>query len=85
MLGFLIVFMPAFLVKQVPSGIVGSATGLSTFGSQLAGLITPLVIGVLVDAFKGSFVAAFAYLIVFALVSVVCFALLKAGPEKSTS
>jgi sugar phosphate permease len=82
MIGFLIVFMPAFLVKHVPSDVVGSATGLSTFGSQLAGLVTPVVIGVLVDAFKGSFVAAFGYLIAFALVSVVCFAVLKPRQEK---
>jgi MFS family permease len=85
MIGFLIVFMPAFLVKQVPSDVVGSATGLSTFGSQLAGLVTPLVIGVLVDAFKGSFVAAFGYLIVFALVSIVCFAVLKPQQAKAAS
>jgi MFS family permease len=76
-LGFLLAFVPAFLVKQVPAAIVGSATGLSSFGAQLAGFVTPLVIGVLVDAFKGSFAAAFGYLIIFALVSVVCFVLLR--------
>jgi sugar phosphate permease len=83
MIGFLIVFMPAFLVKQVPTEVVGSATGLSTFGSQLAGLITPLVIGLLVDAFKGSFIAAFGYLILFAIVSIVCFAILRPRQNKA--
>jgi len=85
MLGFLIVFMPAFLVKQVPTGVMGSAAGLSTFGSQLAGLVTPLLIGILVDAFHGSFVAAFAYLILFALVSVVCFILLRPRQETAAA
>jgi len=81
LLGSLIVFMPAFLVKQVPSNVMGSAGSLSTFGSQLAGLVTPFVIGVLVDAFHGSFIAAFGFMIVFAIVSMVCFALLKGREE----
>jgi hypothetical protein len=47
--------------------------------------VTPLIIGVLVDLFHGSFVAAFAYLIVFALIALVCFAILKPSKEARSS
>jgi MFS family permease len=76
-LGFLLTFMPAYLVKQVPADVVGSASGIMNFGSQLAGLGTPLVIGLLIDAFKGSFVGAFSYLILFAVILIAAFLVLK--------
>jgi MFS family permease len=76
-LGFLLSFLPAFLVKQVPAAVVGSASGIMNFGSQLAGLGTPLIIGILVDIFKGSFFAAFCYLIAFAIILIGAFLTLK--------
>ena len=76
-IGFLLTFIPAFMVKQVPDEVVGSASGIMNFGSQLAGLGTPLIIGVLIDAFKGSYFAAFCYLILFALVLIGAFLALR--------
>lgn len=80
-LGFLVPYMPTVLMKAIPSKVAGSAIGIVNVAAQLGGLLTPLVIGVLVDLFKGSFVAAFAYLILFALVALVCFAILKPSKE----
>ena len=76
-IGFLLTFIPAFMVKQVPDEVVGSASGIMNFGSQLAGLGTPLIIGLLIDAFKGSYFAAFCYLIFFALILIGAFLTLK--------
>lgn len=76
-LGFIVPYMPTVLMKRLPSSVAGSAIGLVNFAAQLGGLVTPLVIGVLVDLFKGLFIAAFGYLIVFALVAFVLFTFLK--------
>jgi MFS family permease len=81
MLGYLIPYMPTVLMKVVPTKVSGSAIGIVNVAAQLGGLTTPLIIGVLVDLFKGSFVAAFAYLIFFAVVSLVCFMILKPSED----
>jgi MFS family permease len=85
MLGYLVPYMPTVLMKGVPTDIVGSAIGIVNVAAQLGGLVTPLVIGVLVDLFKGSFIAAFAYLIVFAVAALVCFAILKPSQDNRAS
>lgn len=85
MLGFLVPYMPTVLMKAVPAKVSGSAIGIVNVAAQLGGLVTPLIIGVLVDLFKGSFIAAFAYLIAFAVIALVCFAILKPKKEAGTS
>jgi sugar phosphate permease len=85
MLGFTVPYMPTVLMKCVPADVTGSAIGIVNVAAQLGGLVTPLVIGVLVDLFKGSFVAAFAYLIVFAVVSLICFCLLNPSQDNRAS
>jgi MFS family permease len=85
MLGFLVPYMPTVLMKCVPASVAGSAIGIVNVAAQLGGLVTPLVIGILVDLFKGSFVAAFAYLIVFAVVSLICFVILKPSQDSRAS
>ena len=54
------------VLKNLPSSVAGSGMGLVNTGGQLAGFITPLAIGFIVDAFNGSFNAAFWMLIAFA-------------------
>lgn len=61
--GFTVVYLPTKVIKTMPSDIVGSANGFVNFGGQAAGLIAPVIIGLIVDATKGSFSAAFMYLI----------------------
>jgi sugar phosphate permease len=85
MLGFLVPYMPTVLMKGVPAKVSGSAIGIVNVAAQLGGLATPLVIGVLVDLFKGSFVAAFAYLIAFAVIALVCFIILKPSQDSRAS
>ncbi|KAB2330758.1 MFS transporter [Cytobacillus depressus] len=70
---FIIIFLPTNVLKTVPSQIVGSAMGFVSFGGQLAGFITPIAIGFIVELSDGSFDAAFWLLIGFAIVCMLSF------------
>lgn len=70
-ISFVIILLPAVVLKNLPSSVVGSGMGLVNTGGQLAGFITPLAIGFIVEAFNGSFNAAFWMLIVFAFICAV--------------
>lgn len=77
---FVITLLPAIVLKKFPSTITGSAMGLANTGGQLAGFVTPMAIGFMVDAFNGSYDAAFWMLIVFAVICIV--ALLTLNDQK---
>ncbi|MFI5803671.1 MFS transporter [Streptomyces sp. NPDC051561] len=64
-------YMPIFAVpmRSLPAEQMGVATGIIIFGGQLAGVVAPTVMGVLADAF--SFQAAFAFLVLGAVVAAV--------------
>lgn len=79
-ISFVIILLPSLILKNLPSSIAGTGMGLVNTGGQLAGFVTPLVIGFIVDAFKGSYNAAFWMLIVFAFVCAV--ALITINYEK---
>ncbi|WP_409272817.1 MFS transporter [Neobacillus sp. SCS-31] len=70
-ISFVIILLPAIVLKNMPSSVAGSSMGLVNTGGQLAGFLTPLAIGFIVDAFKGSFNAAFWMLIAFAFICAV--------------
>ena len=53
----------AIVLKIVTGNIAGSATMIVNMGGQVAGFISPVVMGYLVSVFNGSFNAAFYYLI----------------------
>jgi MFS family permease len=53
----------ALPMKILPGKIVGSAGGLINLGGQSAGFIAPLLIGLMISAFDGSYDAAFWFLI----------------------
>lgn len=79
-ISFVIIMLPSVVLKNLPSHVTGTGMGIVNTGGQLAGFITPLAIGFVVDAFNGSFDAAFWMLIAF---SVVCIgALLTMNYEK---
>ena len=67
---FVAILLPAIVLKNLPTSVAGSGMGLVNTGGQLAGLVTPLAIGLIVDIF-GSFNAAFWMLIVFAFICAV--------------
>lgn len=92
-ISFVIILLPAVVLKNLPSSVAGSSMGLVNTGGQLAGFITPLAIGFIVDAFNGSFNAAFWMLIAFAVICAVALVtmnyekgdLLKKNQNVSTS
>jgi sugar phosphate permease len=53
----------AIVLKIVTGNIAGSATMIVNMGGQVAGFISPVVMGYLVSLFNGSFNAVFYYLI----------------------
>ena len=79
-IAFVITLLPAIVLKQLPSSVTGTAMGIANTGGQLAGFVTPMAIGFIVDAFNGSFNAAFWMLIGFAIVCIV--ALLTLSDKK---
>ncbi|WP_310831643.1 MFS transporter [Paenibacillus pedocola] len=70
-LAFVLILLPAIVLKKIPAASTGSAMGMVNTGGQLAGFIAPMAIGFMVDAFKGSYEAAFWMLIGFTLVCTV--------------
>jgi MFS transporter, ACS family, glucarate transporter len=76
------VTLPTILAKNLPSEVIGKASGFVNTGAQLAGFLTPTAMGIAVDAAKGSFLSAFEYMIVFALVSAVAVFFIREKKEE---
>ena len=70
-ISFVSLLLPSIILKSLPTTVTGSAMGFANTGGQLAGFITPMAIGFMVDAFDGSFKAAFWMLIGFAVLCIV--------------
>lgn len=71
---FMFLAMAAFwglVMDTIPSHIMGSSSGTVNFGGQVAGFISPFVMGYLIDAGKGSFDTAFIFLIAAVVASAV--------------
>jgi len=81
-IAFVITLLTVIVLKKLPSSITGSAMGIANTGGQLAGFVTPMAIGFMVDAFNGSFDAAFWMLIGFALICIV--SLVTLNDQKGT-
>ncbi|MGM0919602.1 MAG: MFS transporter [Bacillota bacterium] len=63
--------------------VIGSAIGLVTFGSVFAGFIAPIIMGVLITAFKGSYIGAFTFLTICVCISILIGLTLKNDLEFS--
>ncbi|USG65066.1 MFS transporter [Brevibacillus ruminantium] len=74
---FVTILLGAYPVKKFATHIIGSVQGVINFGAQLAGLITPMAIGFIVDAFHGSFEMAFWFMIAFDLICMLSFLILR--------
>ncbi|MFS0576463.1 MFS transporter [Sporosarcina sp. 179-K 3D1 HS] len=70
-ISFVILLLPAIILKRLPSSVVGTSMGIANTGGQLAGFITPLAIGFIVQTFNGSYNAAFWMLIIFAVICMI--------------
>jgi MFS family permease len=69
-------------LKVLPTSVMGSAAGMVNFGGQVAGFISPMVMGFLITAFNGSYDAAFWFLILSSAISVI--ACLTLGDAKKS-
>ncbi|MBP2658317.1 MAG: major facilitator superfamily 1 [Firmicutes bacterium] len=69
---FMFIAFAAFwglVVDSIPPAIMGSSSGTVNFGGQVAGFISPFVMGYLIDLNGGSFDMAFIFLIIAAIAS----------------
>lgn len=57
------------VIDYIPPEIMGASSGTVNFGGQVAGFISPFVMGYLIDINQGSFGLAFVFLIAAAVVS----------------
>lgn len=55
------------VIDAIPPAIMGASSGTVNFGGQVAGFISPFVMGYLIDTNQGSFDLAFMFLIVAAI------------------
>ncbi len=69
---FVIAVISSIGVKRLPSSIVGVSMGFVNTGGQLAGIVSPILIGWLLDT-TGSYYVAFFSLIIFTLISATTF------------
>jgi hypothetical protein len=63
---FMFIAFAAFwgmVIDAFPAHIMGSGSATVNFGGQVAGFISPFVMGYLIDQAKGSFNGAFVFLI----------------------
>lgn len=65
---FICVLLPVMLIKQFSSSLVGTAMGVINTGGQLAGFVSPMAIGLLVEKFNGDFNVVVWMLIIFSIV-----------------
>lgn len=63
LVGFIGASVFTMLLKHVPGEIIGSSTGLVNFGGQFAGVVSPAVMGYLIQRFNGSYDEALWYMI----------------------
>lgn len=82
MLSFNIILITSVPLKILPEAVVGTANGFINTGAQFAGVLTPMLIGFLVEAFGGSYSPAFAMLIGFTIVCAVSLFMIR--PTKQT-
>lgn len=67
------VIINSLIMKQFPTEVTGSVVGFVNFGSQAGSFTAPFIIGLIVDANKGSFDTIFLFLASIAVISIVAF------------
>lgn len=58
-------------LKYFSHDVIGTATGFMYFGGQLAGAISPSVMGFIISLFNGSYSAAFMFLMVMVIIPII--------------
>ncbi len=72
------------VIDSFPAHIMGSSSATVNFGGQVAGFISPFVMGYLIDKSGGSFDTAFIFLIIAMLGSILVTLTVKKQPSLST-
>ncbi|HWR38697.1 MAG TPA: MFS transporter [Patescibacteria group bacterium] len=80
---FVLAGVIAMPLKMLPGSVAGSATGLVNLGGQSAGFASPVIIGLLIGAFNGSYDAVFWFLIGCACLSALSSLTIKKGGKLS--
>jgi len=71
------------VLKRMRSSLAGTATGMTNFGQQLAGVVAPTVMGIAIERAGGSYWMVFALVIgVMAIAACVSLAIDRAAPER---
>lgn len=70
-------------LKYFPTEIIGTSIGLINFGGQIAGMISPLVIGLIITLFNGSYTGVFIFLMVMALIPIIAAITLRTRPSQT--
>jgi len=57
-------------LKYFSHDVIGTATGFIYFGGQIAGAISPSIMGYIISLFNGSYSAAFLFLMVMVIIPI---------------
>ena len=80
---YIVLLLPSFVLKCIPQEVSGTAMGMANTGGQLAGFVTPTLMGFMVDALDGSYNGAFWLLIGFAIVCIAAIYSIKVKEQPS--
>jgi sugar phosphate permease len=72
-------------LKYFSHDVIGTATGFMYFGGQMAGAISPSVMGFVITLFNGSYSAAFLFLMVMIIIPIVTAITLRTKNEALTN
>jgi len=72
-------------LKYFSHDVIGTATGFMYFGGQMAGAISPSVMGFVITLFNGSYSAAFLFLMVIIIIPIVTAMTLRTKNEALTN
>ena len=77
---FVALLLPSFILKLIHIKDTGTTMGMANTGGQLAGFVTPTLIGFMVDTFDGSYDAAVWMLVA---ISIICVGAILTIPQKN--
>lgn len=69
-------------LKYFPTEIIGTSIGFINFGGQMAGMISPSVIGLIITLFNGSYTGVFIFLMVMVLIPIIIAMKLQTKPNR---
>ena len=68
-------------LKYFSNEVIGTTVGLINFGGQMAGAVSPAVIGFIITLFNGSYTGVFIFLMIMVLIPIIAAAKLQTNPQ----